>query len=168
MTRRRPPDARLAAARYAVEHAAPPVDDDAGEAIDPGQPTLDQQGQMVEIAIQQAMRRGDFADLPGAGKPLFNNNHGYNWDTSSRDGELWIGQLTDGSWIVALFNRGDEPKKTPREKAPTPEYLAHAAESLADNLDTKVSVSMGKRKGKIVVEFGGREDFERIMGLLQG
>lgn len=69
---------------------------------------------------------------------------------------------------VTLLNRGDEPKKTPREKAPTPEYLAHAAESLADNLDTKVSVSMGKRKGKIVVEFGDREDFERIMGILQG
>ncbi|WP_276651225.1 ParB/RepB/Spo0J family partition protein [Corynebacterium vitaeruminis] len=69
---------------------------------------------------------------------------------------------------VTLLNRGDAPQKAPRAKAETPEYLTHAAESLADNLDTKVSVTMGKRKGKIVVEFGGREDFERIMGLLQG
>ncbi len=44
-----------------------------------------------------------------AGKPLFNNNHGFNWDTSSRDTERWIGQLSDGSWIVGLFNRGDAP-----------------------------------------------------------
>ena len=27
---------------------------------------------------------------------------------------------------------------------------------------------MGKRKGKIVVEFGDKDDFERIMGLIQG
>lgn len=68
---------------------------------------------------------------------------------------------------VTLLNRGDKKIPAPkREKAPTPEFLTHAAESLADDLDTKVSVSMGKRKGKIVVEFGGREDFERIMALL--
>lgn len=69
---------------------------------------------------------------------------------------------------VTLLNRGDkalEQKK--RIKPPTPEFLTHAADLLADNLDTKVSVSMGKRKGKIVVEFGGREDFERIMSLLR-
>ncbi|MDH2444050.1 DUF1992 domain-containing protein [Amnibacterium sp. CER49] len=69
-TRRRPPDARLAAARYAVEHAAPPEEQAPGEETDPGRPTLDQHGQMVEIAIQQAMRRGDFEDLPGRGKPI--------------------------------------------------------------------------------------------------
>ncbi|TAJ49962.1 MAG: DUF1992 domain-containing protein [Herbiconiux sp.] len=31
---------------------------------------MDQRAQFVEIQIQQAMRRGDFDDLPGAGKPL--------------------------------------------------------------------------------------------------
>lgn len=68
---------------------------------------------------------------------------------------------------VTLMNRGEKvAEKKTREKPPTPEFLTHAADTLADNLDTKVSVSMGKRKGKIVVEFGGREDFERIMSLL--
>lgn len=67
---------------------------------------------------------------------------------------------------VVLLNRGEEQPAKKREKAPTPEFLTTAADSLADNLDTKVSVSMGKRKGKIVVEFGGKEDFERIMALL--
>ncbi len=44
-----------------------------------------------------------------AGKPIFHSNHGYNWDPSSRDSERWVGQLTDGSWIVGLFNRSDSP-----------------------------------------------------------
>lgn len=69
---------------------------------------------------------------------------------------------------VTLMNRGEKPAPKKREKAPTPEFLTNAANRLADGLDTKVSVSMGKRKGKIVVEFGGREDFDRIMGLLGG
>ncbi|BAC19751.1 ParB/RepB/Spo0J family partition protein [Corynebacterium efficiens] len=71
--------------------------------------------------------------------------------------------------LVLLSNRGeDEEKKPPREKAPTPEVFTRAAEYLADNLDTKVSVTMGKRKGRLVVEFGDQDDFERIMGLIQG
>ncbi|WP_206213994.1 ParB/RepB/Spo0J family partition protein [Corynebacterium qintianiae] len=70
---------------------------------------------------------------------------------------------------VTLLNRqGAEPEKPKREPAPQPEFLEHAAERLADEWDTKVSVTMGKRKGKIVVEFGDRDDLERIMALIQG
>jgi alpha-glucosidase len=43
------------------------------------------------------------------GKPVFNNSHGFDYDPSSRDPEHWIGQLPDGSWAVALFNREDGP-----------------------------------------------------------
>jgi alpha-glucosidase len=43
------------------------------------------------------------------GKPVFNNSHGFEYDHSSRDPERWIGQLPDGSWAVALFNRKDGP-----------------------------------------------------------
>ncbi len=43
------------------------------------------------------------------GKPVFNNSHGFEYDPSSRDPERWIGQLPDGSWAVALFNRQDGP-----------------------------------------------------------
>jgi glucan 1,6-alpha-isomaltosidase len=43
------------------------------------------------------------------GKPVFNNCHGFEYDPSSRDPERWIGQLPDGSWAVALFNRKDGP-----------------------------------------------------------
>ena len=68
---------------------------------------------------------------------------------------------------VTLLNKnGTVPEKPKREPLPQPEYLTAAAERLADEWDTKVSVTMGKRKGKIVVEFGDRDDFERIMDLI--
>ena len=43
------------------------------------------------------------------GKPVFNNSHGFDYDPTSRDPERWIGQLPDGSWAVALFNRQNGP-----------------------------------------------------------
>ncbi len=43
------------------------------------------------------------------GKPVYYNTHGFYYDPSSRDPERWIGQLPDGSWAVALFNREDGP-----------------------------------------------------------
>ena len=70
---------------------------------------------------------------------------------------------------VSMINAGGKvPDKPKRQPLPQPEYLTQAADSLADIWDTKVSVTMGKRKGKIVVEFGDKDDFERIMGLIQG
>jgi len=49
------------------------------------------------------------------GKPVYNNSHGFEYDPSSRDAERWVGQLPDGSWAVALFNREDPA--TPRTKS---------------------------------------------------
>ena len=46
------------------------------------------------------------------GKPVYNNSHGFEYDPTSRDPERWIGQLPDGSWAVALFNRDDGPGTT--------------------------------------------------------
>jgi ParB family chromosome partitioning protein len=42
-----------------------------------------------------------------------------------------------------------------------------ASELLADYLDTRVSVEMGKGKGKIVIEFAGSEDLQRIVDLIE-
>ncbi|MGA2521783.1 MAG: carbohydrate-binding protein [Acidimicrobiales bacterium] len=44
------------------------------------------------------------------GKPVFNNSHGFEYDPASRDPERWVGQLPDGSWVVALFNRQNGPR----------------------------------------------------------
>ncbi len=47
-----------------------------------------------------------------AGKPYFHSGTPYSTDDSSRDSERWMGQLPDGSWAVALFNRNDGPDPT--------------------------------------------------------
>jgi ParB family chromosome partitioning protein len=49
----------------------------------------------------------------------------------------------------------------------TGETLA-AAELLSDYLDTRVSVQGVTGKGKIVIEFAGREDLQRIVELIEG
>ena len=53
MTKRRPPDSRLAAARYAIERDVPDDEDPS----DRGQISPDQRAQAVEIAIQEARVR---------------------------------------------------------------------------------------------------------------
>ena len=96
-------------------------------------------------------------------------------DTTDAQGQLADRIVAEGLSVrateeaVSLINRGGKvPDKPKRQPTPQPEYLTQAADSLADAWDTKVSVTMGKRKGKIVVEFGDKDDFERIMGLIQG
>ncbi len=49
------------------ESSAKPGDDETALS---GQRSMDARAQYVEITLQQAMRRGDFDNLPGAGKPL--------------------------------------------------------------------------------------------------
>jgi hypothetical protein len=70
MTKRRPPDSRLAAARYSIGRATPAGDEADEDPTDRGQITPDQREQAIEQAIQHAIRRGDFEGLPGAGKPI--------------------------------------------------------------------------------------------------
>lgn len=77
---RRPPedDPREAAARYRLEKEAREQGEEPGEpeekrlpqASAPRNPTALDRAAYVETAIQQAIRRGEFDDLPGAGKPL--------------------------------------------------------------------------------------------------
>ncbi len=70
--------------------------------------------------------------------------------------------------IVVLGERGGE---SPTQRAPRqahqaqPELDEHALR-LADRLDTRVAISMGKRKGKLTVEFASLEDLDRILSLL--
>jgi hypothetical protein len=69
-------DVRLDVARYQVDRLAPPEEratreaEEKAEEDNAGQTSMEQRAQYVEILIQQAMRRGDFDDLPGAGKPI--------------------------------------------------------------------------------------------------
>ncbi|QGU05890.1 ParB/RepB/Spo0J family partition protein [Corynebacterium comes] len=70
---------------------------------------------------------------------------------------------------VTLLNRGDgEPERKQPEPTPQPEVFTRAADRLGDAWETKVTVTMGKRKGRMVVEFGDPEDFQRILALIEG
>ena len=40
------------------------------------------------------------------------------------------------------------------------------AESLEDHLDTRVSLTMGRAKGRVTIEFAGRADLDRIFEIL--
>ncbi|WP_297009060.1 ParB/RepB/Spo0J family partition protein [uncultured Corynebacterium sp.] len=70
---------------------------------------------------------------------------------------------------VVLLNRGDGAEEKPKKRQPReqPEIVREWASSAADALDTRVTVQMGAKKGKIVVEFGDADDFERITDLLK-
>jgi len=68
---------------------------------------------------------------------------------------------------VTLANRGDHKKPGPQRRKPIQmPGLKDVAERLSGTYDTRVTVSLGKRKGKIVVEFGSVDDLERIVGLM--
>ncbi|SIE15212.1 chromosome partitioning protein ParB [Mycobacteroides abscessus subsp. abscessus] len=69
---------------------------------------------------------------------------------------------------VTLANRSDAPKPAPRRKPMQMPGLQDVAERLSGTFDTRVTVSLGKRKGKIVVEFGSVDDLQRIVDLMSG
>jgi ParB family transcriptional regulator, chromosome partitioning protein len=65
--------------------------------------------------------------------------------------------------IVAMG--GDQASKTRRAtgRQPVAPGLTALANRLSDAFDTRVKVELGRRKGKIVVEFASLEDLERIV-----
>jgi ParB family chromosome partitioning protein len=71
--------------------------------------------------------------------------------------------------LVTLHQHGHAEKK-PSRRRQTPRMTAPAITDLADRLsdafDTRVRVDLGKRKGKITVEFASIDDLERIVAVM--
>ncbi|WES64177.1 DUF1992 domain-containing protein [Microbacter sp. GSS18] len=111
-----PEDPRVAAARYRIEQLESEAEDTAasvgsqleGDADadatgtapaaqpDPTrQPTATDRAAYVEVAIQQAMRRGEFDDLPGSGKPIphLGDHHDPDW---------WIRRKIESEQLTGL------------------------------------------------------------------
>ncbi len=67
--------------------------------------------------------------------------------------------------IVAVGSDESPPRRSPRTiaKPPTAPGLRHLADRLSDLFETRVKVELGRRKGKIVVEFATIDDLERIV-----
>jgi len=64
-------------------------------------------------------------------------------------------------------SRGDTTTPAPPRRKPMQmPGLQDVAERLSNAFDTRVTVSLGKRKGKIVVEFGSVDDLQRIIDMM--
>lgn len=67
--------------------------------------------------------------------------------------------------IVTVGERHPRTRGPVVRRPPSPRAEAVARE-LTDRFDTRVNVQLGRRKGKILIEFAGEEDLERILALL--
>lgn len=68
---------------------------------------------------------------------------------------------------VTLANRGGAATPAPQRRKPIQmPGLQDVADRLSTAFDTRVTVSLGKRKGKIVVEFGSVDDLQRIIDVM--
>jgi ParB family chromosome partitioning protein len=67
--------------------------------------------------------------------------------------------------LIALGEGGETKQDVRRKSAnkPVNPRIQELAAELSELYETKVSVDLGRRKGKIVVEFGSIEDLERII-----
>jgi ParB family chromosome partitioning protein len=70
--------------------------------------------------------------------------------------------------LVALGETGEETVAVRRlgRKVPVPEAEEVAAR-LSDHLDTRVRVDLGRRRGRITIDFASAEDLERIARLIE-
>jgi ParB family chromosome partitioning protein len=75
-------------------------------------------------------------------------------------------RATEEAVTLANHDGVQDPSPTPRRKPMHMPGLQDVAERLSSAFDTRVTVSLGKRKGKIVVEFGSVEDLQRIVELM--
>ncbi|WP_193078693.1 ParB/RepB/Spo0J family partition protein [Brevibacterium aurantiacum] len=66
---------------------------------------------------------------------------------------------------VVLLNRGDSMNVSRATTKVAPQFI-EVAERLGDRLDTKVNITVGKKKGKLSVEFANQDDLDRILLLL--
>jgi ParB family transcriptional regulator, chromosome partitioning protein len=75
-------------------------------------------------------------------------------------------RATEEAVTLAKSAPAAKPKPAPRKPIQAP-GLQDLADSLSDRFDTRVKVELGKRKGRIVVEFGSVDDLERIVELMR-
>ncbi len=70
--------------------------------------------------------------------------------------------------LVALArDAGEQPSKSrPPARKITAPAAADLADKLSDVFDTRVRIDLGRRKGKITVEFASIDDLQRIVGLM--
>jgi ParB family chromosome partitioning protein len=68
--------------------------------------------------------------------------------------------------IVLLGGDGEPRARRSRERTQPAPQLERAASDLSERLETRVQIVMGKRKGRITVEFADQDDLDRIIATL--
>ncbi|SDI83576.1 chromosome segregation DNA-binding protein [Frankineae bacterium MT45] len=74
-------------------------------------------------------------------------------------------RATEELVTLAAHEKKPAVRRGPTKRITAP-AIAELAEKLSDTLDTRVRVDLGKRKGKITVEFGSIDDLERIVAAI--
>lgn len=75
--------------------------------------------------------------------------------------------VRDVEEIVAMTGKQTKQRRTRSNRRIPVEYQA-VADRLAEQLETRVSVSAGSKSGRIVIDFGDVEDLARIVDAIQG
>jgi ParB family chromosome partitioning protein len=70
---------------------------------------------------------------------------------------------------VAMAGPTEAPERKPRRRKDTPTEFVAVADRLAERFETRVKVDgSAKGRGKVVIEFAGLDDLQRIVDLLEG
>lgn len=77
-------------------------------------------------------------------------------------------RATEEAVALAQGVRQAAPASRRRSEPTRHERLDYFATALTSRLDTQVKITLGKRKGKIAIDFASVEDLNRIMELIQG
>lgn len=68
--------------------------------------------------------------------------------------------------LVALGMGVIKPKRKGAPRPPS-ERASQLSASLSDHFDTRVRVALGRSRGRIVIEFAGDEDLERVLAIIE-
>jgi ParB family chromosome partitioning protein len=68
--------------------------------------------------------------------------------------------------VTLALSGGTRAARARPVRRPTAPALGELADKLSDTLETRVKVELGRRKGKITVEFGSIDDLERIVAVI--
>jgi ParB family chromosome partitioning protein len=70
---------------------------------------------------------------------------------------------------VALASSEAPPTaRRPRARSAAPAAFGELVDRLADRLETRVKVDVGKNRGKVTIEFATVEDLQRIVAIVEG
>jgi ParB family chromosome partitioning protein len=76
-------------------------------------------------------------------------------------------RATEEAVSVALADGASAKKAAPRRSKPHAPGLSDLADRLSDHFETRVRVDIGRRKGRILIEFATVDDLERIVSMIE-